>query len=84
MPTFTDPTALLQPPGWNLEEIHRKIAWQYEQIPILKAEANSYSPVFASSADFLSKVFTSYAFKLARPSIQDGQEQCLSAVGGMT
>ncbi|KAJ7307959.1 hypothetical protein DFH08DRAFT_1088551 [Mycena albidolilacea] len=64
----------------RLEEIHPKIAWHYEPIPILKAEANSYSPVFAFSAEILSKVFTSYAFKLARPSIQDGQERCLSVI----
>ncbi|KAJ7307751.1 hypothetical protein DFH08DRAFT_1051278, partial [Mycena albidolilacea] len=45
------------------EEIHRKITWYYDQIAILKVEANSHSPVFALPTEILSKIFASYAFE---------------------
>ncbi|KAJ7787959.1 hypothetical protein B0H14DRAFT_3578197, partial [Mycena olivaceomarginata] len=39
-----------------------RIAWHYGQIAILKAEANSHSPVFTLPTEIVSKILTSYAF----------------------
>ncbi|KAJ7840066.1 hypothetical protein B0H14DRAFT_3869551 [Mycena olivaceomarginata] len=50
------------PTTTRLEEIQQRIAWHYGQIAILKAEANSHSPVFTLPTEIVSKILTSYAF----------------------
>ncbi|KAJ7866861.1 hypothetical protein B0H14DRAFT_2732411 [Mycena olivaceomarginata] len=46
----------------RLREIHREIAWHYDQIALLKAEANSHSLILALPTEITSKIFASYAF----------------------
>ncbi|KAJ7838217.1 hypothetical protein B0H14DRAFT_2789957 [Mycena olivaceomarginata] len=47
----------------RLREIHWEIAWHYDQIALLKAEANSHSLILALPTEITSKVFASYAFE---------------------
>ncbi|KAJ7359849.1 hypothetical protein DFH08DRAFT_417822 [Mycena albidolilacea] len=47
----------------RLREIHREIAWHYDQIELLKAEANSHSLILALPTEITSKIFASYAFE---------------------